>query len=115
MQPTDDFTVEVHRQPSAVVIAPAGEIDVATVEVVRAHLLAGEAEAPLVVLDLRKVEFMDTSGLQLVFEAQRRAAETGFEFVLVRGSRQIERLFEIAGFGRDLRMVDDPAQATGGA
>ena len=111
MQPRDDFTVEVHRQPGAAVVAPSGEIDVATVDEVRDHLRSCEQDAGVVVLDLRAVDFMDTSGLQLVFETQRRASQAGFEFVVVRGSRQLQRLFEIAGFGERLRLVDDPAEA----
>jgi anti-anti-sigma factor len=114
MHPTDDeFTVEVHRHARAAVVSPAGEIDVATVDQVREQMLACEGDAPMIVLDLRRVEFMDTSGLQLVFEAQRRAADGGPEFALVRGSRQLERLFEIAGFSHGLRVLDDPAEVTG--
>ena len=109
MQPSDDFRVEVHRRPGVVVVAPAGEIDVATVDRLREPLRAAETEARAVVLDLRQVDFMDTSGLQLVFEQQRRAVQSAHEFVVVRGSRQLQRLFDIAGFGDRLRMVDDPA------
>lgn len=109
MQPSDDFTVEVHRRPGVAVVAPAGEIDVATVERVRDRLRACEDGARALVLDLREVGFMDTSGLQLVFEQQRRAAEASYDFVVVRGPRQLERLFDIAGLGGRLRLVDDPA------
>ena len=109
MQPSDDFSVEVHRRPGVVVVAPAGEIDVATVERLREPLRAAEDGAEAVVLDLRQVGFMDTSGLQLVFEQQRRSAQSTWAFVVVRGSRQLQRLFEIAGFDDRLRMVDDPA------
>lgn len=109
MQLSDDFTVEVHRRPGVTVVAPAGEIDVATVGRVRDPLRAAETEARAVVLDLRGVGFMDTSGLQLVFEQQRRATHASFEFVVVRGSRQLQRLFDIAGFADRLRLVDDPA------
>lgn len=109
MQPSDDFSVEVHRRPGVAVVAPAGEIDVATVDRLRERLRAAEDGSPAVVLDLRAVGFMDTSGLQLVFEQLRRAAETGFEFAVVRGSREIQRLFDIAGFGERVRLVDDPA------
>ena len=109
MQPSDDFSVEVHRRERVVVVVPAGEIDVATGERRREPLHAAEEGAAKVVLDLRRVGFMDTSGLQLVFDEQRRSAQSAFEFVVVRGSRQLQRLFEIAGFGDRLRMVDDPA------
>ena len=109
MQPSDDFTVEVHRREGVAVVAPSGEIDVATVERLREPLHAAEQDAQVVVLDLRGVGFMDTSGLQLVFDEQRRSAQSAFEFVVVRGSLQLQRLFDIAGFGERLRLVDDPA------
>lgn len=111
MQPIDDFSVEVHRAPGVAVVAPAGEIDVATVDQVRDHLRACEADAATLVLDLRAVAFMDTSGLQLVFEAHHRSGQVPFAFVVVRGPRPLQRLFEIAGFGDRLRFVDDPADA----
>lgn len=110
MQLSDDFTVEVHRRPGATVVAPAGEIDVATVEQVRVRLREAEADDAAVVLDLRGVSFMDTSGLQLVFEQQRRASQTARQFAVVRGSPRLQRLFDIAGFGDRLRLVDDPAE-----
>ena len=110
MQPSEDFIVDVHRRGAIVVVAPAGEIDVATVDGVRARLREGEEGAGTVVLDLRRVTFMDTSGLQLVFEQQQRAAQGAYEFVVVRGSPRLQRLFEIAGFGDRLRLVDDPAE-----
>ena len=112
MHPSDDFTVEVHRRPGVVVLAPTGEIDVATVERLRDPLRSAEDGARALVLDLRRVSFMDTSGLQLIFELQRRATLGGFELAVVRGSRQLQRLFDIAGFGDRLRMVDDPADVT---
>ena len=109
MQLDDDFKVQVHRRPGATVVAPAGEIDVATVDEVRARLKEAEAAGGAVVLDLREVSFMDTSGLQLVFEQQRWAAQTTGRFAVVRGSPGLQRLFEIAGFGDRLLLVDDPA------
>lgn len=110
MHSSDDFTVEVSRRPGAAVVAPSGELDVATVERLRARLRECE-DAPVLILDMRGVGFMDTSGLQLIFEQQRRAQEGAFELVVVRGSRQLQRLFDIAGFADRLRMVDDPADA----
>lgn len=109
MQPSDDFSVEVHRRPGVAVVAPAGEIDVATVSRVREALHAVEDGGTAIVLDLRAVSFMDTSGLQLVFEEMRRAGEAAFEFAVARGPREVQRLFEIAGFGDRLHVLDDPA------
>ncbi len=109
MQPSDDFSVEVHRRAGMTVVVPAGEIDVATVGRLREALHGAEDGTAAVVLDLRAVTFMDTSGLQLEFAELRRAADLGFDFAVVRGSHEVQRLFEIAGFGDRLRVVDDPA------
>jgi anti-sigma B factor antagonist len=65
----------------------------------------------VLVLDLRGIEFMDTSGLRLVLEHQRRADATGLRFVLVRGPAVVQRLFEVAGLGHQLTFVDNPAEA----
>lgn len=111
MQPIDDFSVAVRRDGSAATVAPAGEIDIATVDRVREQVAACTGDASRIVLDLRAVQFMDTSGLQLVFELQRRAADGAFDLVVVRGPRQLQRLMEIAGLLDRLRMIDDPADA----
>ena len=111
MPPLDDFRVQVRCEGTMAVISPHGEIDVATVDAVREQVAACEADASTLVLDLRGVAFMDTSGLQLVFELHRRATEGTFAFAVVRGPRQLQRLFDIAGFGDRLRLLDDPAEA----
>ena len=76
---------------------------------------AGGAGAVLI-LDLRGVGFMDTSGLRLVIEEQRRAAGAGYRFAVVRGPSRVQRLFEIAGLaGDDAQLfIDAPTEPAGG-
>lgn len=102
-----DFNVVVRREGAALIVAPEGELDMATVDSLREELERGPGDARFLVLDLRGLGFLDTSGLQLVFEQQRRAEEEGFSFVLVRGRRHVQRLFEIAGMNDRLTIVDD--------
>jgi anti-sigma B factor antagonist len=108
MRPLPDFSVDVLRHPGAVVVAPRGEVDMATVEQVRA---ACEASGGRLVLDLRGVEFLDTSGLNLILEQQRLADADGFSFTVVQGPEHVQRLFEIAGLNHRLHFVADPAEA----
>jgi anti-anti-sigma factor len=69
----------------------------------------------MVLLDLREVGFMDTSGLRLVIEEQQRAASNGYRFAVVPGSRKVQRLFEIAGLaGDDGLFVEPPTPPAGG-
>ena len=102
-----EFNVVVRRDGGALVVAPEGELDMATVDSLRAALETDLGDARTLVLDLRGLGFLDTSGLQLVFQQQRRAEEEGFAFVLVRGQRHVQRLFDIAGMNDRLTIVDD--------
>ena len=104
---SSEFKVVVQREGAALIVAPEGELDMATVDSLRAALEADLGDARSLVLDLRGLGFLDTSGLQLVFEQQRRAEQEGFSFVLVRGQRHVQRLFEIAGMNVRLTIVDE--------
>ena len=110
MQPPDEFSVEVVRHGGAVIVAAHGEVDMATADELRAACGAADE---MLVLDLRAVEFMDTSGLNLIMECQRRADADGAGFAVVRGSALVMRIFEIAGLNHRLRFVDDPAEVLG--
>lgn len=48
-------------------------------------------------LDLRELEFIDSSGLRSLLLAHRRAAAAATGFVLVAGHRALQRTLEIAG------------------
>ena len=110
MDPSE-FNVVVRREGAALVVAPEGELDMATVDSLREALEGDRGDTRTLVLDLRGLGFLDTSGLQLVFEQQRRAEQEGFSFVLVRGQRHVQRLFDIAGMNDRLTIVDDVKDA----
>ena len=61
-----------------------------------------------VVLDLRELEFMDSSGLRTVALAERSLSAAGRELVLVRGREAVQRVFSITRMDERLRFVDDP-------
>jgi anti-sigma B factor antagonist len=104
-----EFMVDVYRDGDAVVVAPHGELDLATVGGLRDEL-AHQAGAALLVLDLRGLSFMDSSGLALVVEQQRRAEAEGGDFRVVPGSGLVRRLFEVTGVVRHLRWTEVSSQ-----
>lgn len=109
-----DLRVDVAHVGHASVVSPHGEIDIATTEKVDAALDAARGAGALV-LDLRGVEFIDTSGLRIIFRERERAEGEGYPFVVVRGPNQVQRLLEVAGFPHeDTLFVDDPADVAGG-
>jgi anti-sigma B factor antagonist len=114
MDQEPSFGVERSRRGEAVVVAPTGEIDLATVDAVREQILAARGEASRVVLDLRGVDFLDSTGLRLIVEAQRDAEQEGWALVVVRAREPVQRLLDIAGLSSRLTVVDDPAEAAGG-
>lgn len=106
MRSVPGFRVDVHREGAALVVAPSGEIDLATVGRVR-EALQHEREARVVVLDLREVSFIDSAGLQLVLEEHRRAARDGAELRIRRGPSNVQRLFVMTGLSRHLLWADE--------
>ena len=85
------------------VVAPRGELDMATVGAVeRGAPAAGRSGRRAVVLDLGGLSFMDSSGLHLVARWTAEASRDGFEFQLEPGSPAVQRVFELAGMTDEL-------------
>jgi anti-anti-sigma factor len=96
------------RDGGAVVVA-RGELDLRSAEELRELLHQPEAHAPTVILDLRGVTFIDSSGLSVIVGENRRAITEQFRFaVAVGGARAVQRLFELSGLVGTLAIVDDP-------
>ena len=104
--------LETTRNGPVAVVAPTGELDLSGAAVLQAELdrLATDPELGSVVLDLRGLEFMDSSGLRLVVLADMRAREAGRRFALVRGDETVHRVFEITRMSDRLQFVDDPEE-----
>jgi anti-anti-sigma factor len=95
----DSFSVRTEDHGAATVVVPTGELDLATAPALEAALgRAFGAQGPRrVVLDLRELEFIDSSGLRTLLTARRQADQSGADFSLVAGHRGLERTLEIAG------------------
>ena len=79
-----------------VMLRPAGELDIATAPEIdcRARAAAPCEGATELVLDLRDVAFMDSSGLRVILRWNELAARDGCRFALIRGSDLVQRVFE---------------------
>jgi anti-anti-sigma factor len=96
-QYTGPFKCEVVEQAGEALIAPHGELDMATVGGLENELVrARKRGAKTVVLDLRGLSFMDSSGLHLVSRWTSGAAADGFAFEIVPGPPAVQRVFELA-------------------
>jgi len=107
------FSVRRELDGDVCVVVPQGEVDLSTTDDVRAELVAAAGEAATVVLDLRGVGFVDSSGVRLLVEVQRLADERGIGFRVVRGPEHVQRLFDLAGLTSRITLIDDPGEAGG--
>jgi anti-sigma B factor antagonist len=103
---------ETTRNGKVAVIAPTGELDLSGAAVLQAEIdrLADDHDLGGMVLDLRGLEFMDSSGLRLVVLADMEAREAGRRFALVRGDETVHRVFEITRMSERLDFVSDPEE-----
>jgi anti-anti-sigma factor len=105
------FDLQIVRNGGAVHLAPAGELDIASTPELELALAEATADAVAeIVLDLRELTFMDSTGLRALAQANARAGDHGIALSIIRGPRQIERVLEISGLSAMLPLVDAPPQ-----
>lgn len=79
-------------------VCPSGELDIASVPILERQMrdaLAGGAKQLLV--DLRGLDFIDSTGLTLLVRWSQASANDGFDLALVRGEPRVQRLFTLTG------------------
>lgn len=105
------FAISRRDAGDGALVAPRGDLDLATVGALDGALRRAEESYELVVLDLRQVPFMDSSGLHALIAADLRMRERGGRLVIVQGGDQIRRLLGLTGADKQLEVVEDPAEA----
>ena len=84
------------RSPGEVALRVSGELDMVTVPILREELARHRGRGRRVVLDLARVEFIDSTGLVLLMETAREPSQDGWSLALRRNvSPQVARLFEV--------------------
>ena len=104
------FAVERQVASDRIRIVVRGELDMETGPRLREELRAAEAEAPAtLVLDLRDVSFFDSTGLELLLDAEVRAREAGRTFVVLPGDGEPRRVLELAEVADRLTLQEPDA------
>jgi anti-sigma B factor antagonist len=75
----------------------SGELDLTTAPELEAVILRICGDGKAVVLDLRRLSSMDSSGLWLMLLARSLCRECGSEFSVIPGEQNIHHLLEITG------------------
>jgi anti-anti-sigma factor len=100
------FDVEIDRRQHYVVVRPVGELDLEAVNAVEEALGPLENEFSEVVIDLRAVEFLDSTGLRVILAADARSRSAGFNLRIIKGSHQVRRLLSLTGIDTRLPLID---------
>ncbi|MGI8506799.1 MAG: STAS domain-containing protein [Solirubrobacteraceae bacterium] len=109
------FTTEVRSEGRAAIIVVRGELDLASSPELEEQLeRVWDSGTELVVIDLRELEFMDSTGLSVIVRAHQRLTEEGRVLSLVKGSQQVQRLFDVTGVAERLQLVDTPEEVLNG-
>ena len=101
--------VESGREGERARLTLVGELDIATVprlqEAVEEALAAGPSE---LIVDLRALGFLDSSGLRQFILLADRAREEGWSLVLVRPEKAVLAIFQVTRAEENLPFVDEP-------
>lgn len=79
-----------------IVTGPA-EIDISNAGELRAALLSAASGHPTIVVDLSRTEFCDSSGLNVLVRAMKRAQASGGELRLVVSAPSVVRILAVTG------------------
>jgi anti-anti-sigma factor len=105
------FSAEVTRHGDVLHLVLVGELDLATTAELEATL-PEPAAGDTVVLDLRELSFIDSSGIHAIMRLDVAARAQGWSLVAVRGRPAVQRVLDLCHVGDRVRMVDAPADVS---
>jgi anti-sigma B factor antagonist len=106
------FEITFSQQNRAVVMAVAGEVDLATSPWLREQLLHLLLDSPVsLVLALERVPFMDAAGLGTLAMVDRCAHLVGTRFRIAGPSRPVQKVLAITGMDKSLESFPTLADA----
>jgi anti-anti-sigma factor len=104
--------LETEEDDGQVRLVLRGELDISSAQLLEDALTRLEADEPSTLLiDLRGLEFLDSTGLRTLVSADQRARDAGRRLAIVRGPEAVDRIFNVTRLDERLDFVDDPAAA----
>lgn len=98
----NDFDCRLEARASEVWVIPSGDLDIAAApELDESLSLALASDADAVVIDLRELQFLDSTGLRSVVAAA--SGEDGARLSVVAGNDDVQGVFRVAGLLDEVR------------
>jgi anti-sigma B factor antagonist len=100
------FRCDVEAEPGRVRVTPRGELDLVTAPDLERRLRElRESGSDHVLLDLRELAFIDSTGLRVVMREHDAARADGRTFQVIRGAPAVQRIFDLACVTQQLTFV----------
>lgn len=107
-----DFQVDHESIGGGMLLRPHGDIDLSCSPVLRTEITAAWKKKPAkLIIDLKAVEYMDSSGVATLVEALGTARKQGSQLVLCGMHEKVRSIFEIARLDTVFTIVDDLEKA----
>jgi anti-anti-sigma factor len=101
----EPLTITSERDGRLQRVIVVGEIDIATCGQLRHELDEMNGDFETLLLDLRDVSFIDSTGLRVVLEFNERYGGDDGRLSVIAGSPAVERLLDVAGLRDHLPLV----------
>ena len=109
----EDLSLATREVAGHTVVEVRGEVDVYTASLLRERLLAViDGGAGRVVADLRRVDFLDSTGLGVLVGALKRLRMAGGDLVLVCDNEKLLKIFQITALDRVFALHNTVEAAT---
>ncbi len=105
----------MQERGAGTVISLSGELDLASSPALEEAIdRVFASETKVVVIDLRRLEFMDSTGLSIIVKAQQTAEDRDVQLNVVNGPAQVQRLLSLTGVADRVSLIEAPEDALGG-
>jgi anti-sigma B factor antagonist len=102
---------ETSERADGVHVELSGELDISTASNIEARLMELERSSPSrLILDLRRVNFIDSTGLSMIINADGRARKDGRRLTIVSGDGVPRRILRTVGLEDRLDVHTDPPE-----
>jgi anti-sigma B factor antagonist len=102
----EQLRIDTRHEVGRVIFGLSGELDMASAgllqQAIESEDVQGEA---MVVLDLQRLQFIDSTGLRIILTAYERCRERRQAFAITPGSPQVQRLLSVTGMGEYLPTI----------
>ena len=103
----ESFRCDVSREGATATVRALGALDLATVPVLDDQLAElRDAGFRRLILDLRGLDFIDSTGLRCILKYDAEARQDGFSIALIQGPPAVQRVFVLTRTSEHLPFID---------